>query len=116
MPQMPSVHSSQAGLPPRFVVGFGKMVEVFSSKQRPKKLTIYGDDFKWVLLAVSRAPLPITGVMLGRELDKKQGEEEQDAVGYLAGGLWGRECSLVWGAGWVGGGATLSNLVADTTY
>ena len=46
MPQMPTVHSSQAGLPPKFVVGFGKMVDVFSSKQRPKKLTIYGDDFR----------------------------------------------------------------------
>jgi phosphatidylinositol kinase/protein kinase (PI-3 family) len=27
------------------VVGFGKSVHVFSSKQAPKKLTIFGSDF-----------------------------------------------------------------------
>ena len=46
MPEMPNVHTSQADSPPKHVVGFGKMVDVFSSKQRPKKLTIYGDDFR----------------------------------------------------------------------
>lgn len=47
MPHMPNVHSSLGHSPPTLVVGFGKMVDVFSSKQRPKKLTIYGDDFRY---------------------------------------------------------------------
>ena len=46
MPQMPNMHSSAPGSVPIKVAGFGKMVDVFSSKQRPKKLIIYGDDFK----------------------------------------------------------------------
>ncbi|KAL3131372.1 hypothetical protein ABBQ38_007687 [Trebouxia sp. C0009 RCD-2024] len=52
MPHMPNVHSKLGQSPPTCVVGFGKMVDVFSSKQRPKKLTIYGDDFRkyeWIL-------------------------------------------------------------------
>lgn len=46
LPEMPNVSSSSAGLVPVHVVSFGKMMDVFSSKQRPKKLIIYGDDFK----------------------------------------------------------------------
>ena len=47
IPQMPNMHSSDPGKVTVHVAGFGKMVDVFSSKQRPKKLTIYGDDFKY---------------------------------------------------------------------
>jgi len=37
-------------LPPDVhVVGFGKTVSVFSSKQKPKELTIYGSDFRCAL-------------------------------------------------------------------
>jgi phosphatidylinositol kinase/protein kinase (PI-3 family) len=37
------------GMPPDVhVAGFGKTVNVFSSKQRPKELTIYGSDFRSV--------------------------------------------------------------------
>lgn len=47
MPAMPSVQGpSIEATVPVHVAGFGKVVDVFSSKQRPKKLTIYGDDFK----------------------------------------------------------------------
>ena len=46
LPEMPNVSSSSPGLAPIHVVSFGKMVDVFTSKQRPKKLIIYGDDFK----------------------------------------------------------------------
>jgi len=46
LPHMPNVNSSSSGAVPVHVVSFGKMVDVFSSKQRPKKLIIYGDDFK----------------------------------------------------------------------
>jgi len=46
LPHMPNVNSSSSAAEPVHVVSFGKMVDVFSSKQRPKKLTIYGDDFK----------------------------------------------------------------------
>lgn len=45
MPEMPNVNRGQAGAELIHVAGFGKIVDVFSSKQRPKKLTIYGDDF-----------------------------------------------------------------------
>lgn len=37
-----------ASPPDVHIVGFGQTVNVFSSKQRPKELTIYGSDFKWV--------------------------------------------------------------------
>ena len=46
MPEMPNVQRSHAGAAPIHVAGFAKIVDVFSSKQRPKKLTIYGDDFR----------------------------------------------------------------------
>ena len=46
MPEMPNVNRRHAGAEPIHVAGFGKIVDVFSSKQRPKKLTIYGDDFR----------------------------------------------------------------------
>ena len=48
LPAMPSVQGSSSGAAgrPVCVAGFGKVVDVFTSKQRPKKLTIYGDDFK----------------------------------------------------------------------
>lgn len=48
MPAMPSVQASAslAAAQAVHVAGFGKVVDVFSSKQRPKKLTIYGDDFR----------------------------------------------------------------------
>ena len=54
MPWMPTV-SDVAGGPPRGVriAGFAKSVDMFSSKQRPKKLTIIGDDFRWALLWLS---------------------------------------------------------------
>jgi DNA-dependent protein kinase catalytic subunit len=29
------------------IVGFGRRVEVYSSKQKPKLLTVYCDDFRW---------------------------------------------------------------------
>ncbi len=46
MPEMPAVGRASPGSAPIHVVGFGKLVDVFTSKQRPKKLVIYGDDFK----------------------------------------------------------------------
>lgn len=48
MPAMPSVQASNslAATAAVYVAGFGKVVDIFGSKQRPKKLTIYGDDFK----------------------------------------------------------------------
>ncbi len=50
VPSMPSMGALAGNLPPDVhVVGFGKTVNVFSSKQRPKELTIYGSDFKCVL-------------------------------------------------------------------
>ena len=47
LPAMTSVQSVAAG-PPRDIgiVGFGKAVHVFSSKQQPKRLTIYAADFR----------------------------------------------------------------------
>ncbi|KAK9829312.1 hypothetical protein WJX72_005143 [[Myrmecia] bisecta] len=53
LPSMPSMQSI-AGGPPQdiHIVGFGKTVDVFSSKQKPKKLTIYGSDFRtyeWIV-------------------------------------------------------------------
>ena len=39
--------TTSGALPPDVaVVGFGRTVHVFGSKQRPKKLTIYGSDFR----------------------------------------------------------------------
>ena len=47
MPWMPSMGGMQGALPPEVaVVGFGRTVHVFGSKQRPKKLKIYGSDFR----------------------------------------------------------------------
>ena len=48
MPAMPSVQASNslAATAAVHVTGFGKVVDVFNSKQRPKNLTMYGDDFK----------------------------------------------------------------------
>ena len=52
MPWMPSVGSSEGGggggggLAGVHVVSFGKTVDVFQSKQMPKKLTVFGDDFR----------------------------------------------------------------------
>ncbi len=47
MPWMPSIAALAAGPPqPVRIVGFGQTAQIFSSKQRPIKLTIYGDDFK----------------------------------------------------------------------
>ena len=44
---MPSIQSIFRPLQPAVhIVGFGKTVHVFSSKQKPKKLTIYGSDFR----------------------------------------------------------------------
>lgn len=42
IPAMPGIG---AGASDVTVVGFGKSVHVFSSKQAPKKLTIFGSDF-----------------------------------------------------------------------
>lgn len=50
VPWMPSMGVLDGGIPPDVhVVGFGKTVSVFSSKQRPKELIIYGSDFKYLL-------------------------------------------------------------------
>lgn len=47
VPWMPSMGGLEGNLPPDVhIVGFGRTVNVFSSKQRPKELTIYGSDFK----------------------------------------------------------------------
>ena len=47
VPWMPSVGGMQGAPPPEVsVVGFGRSVHVFGSKQRPKKITIYGSDFR----------------------------------------------------------------------
>ena len=47
MPWMPSMGGLAGSLPPDVhVVGFGKTASVFSSKQKPKELTIYGSDFR----------------------------------------------------------------------
>lgn len=47
MPAMPGIGAGAgaSGEPPLTIVGFGKAVHVFSSKQAPKKITIYGSDF-----------------------------------------------------------------------
>ncbi len=51
MPWMPSISELTGALPPEVhVVGFGKTASVFSSKQKPKELTIYGSDFRFQLL------------------------------------------------------------------
>ena len=57
MPWMPSMGTLAGSLPPDVhVVGFGKTVSVFSSKQKPKELTVYGSDFRYSWLAP--APIP----------------------------------------------------------
>ena len=44
---MPSIAGLAAGPPqPVHITGFGQTMNVFNSKQRPIKLTIYGDDFR----------------------------------------------------------------------
>lgn len=98
MPQMPNVHSSQAGVPAKYVVGFGKMVDVFSSKQRPKKLTIYGDDFRCVPFGVSGSASAYNWCAAGH----RSGQEGAGGMARgqkAAGRAWGREC---WARG--GGG------------
>lgn len=42
MPAMPGFGDAAAAVT---IVGFGKAVHVFSSKQAPKRVTIYGSDF-----------------------------------------------------------------------
>lgn len=42
IPAMPGIGGGASDVT---VVGFGKSVHVFSSKQAPKKLTIFGSDF-----------------------------------------------------------------------
>ena len=47
MPWMPTPQAAAFGPPEQIhVAGFSKQVTVFSSKQRPLKLTIYGSDFR----------------------------------------------------------------------
>ena len=51
MPWMPSVASADGASDVR-VTGFGKTVQVFASKQLPKKLEFFGDDFRshyWIV-------------------------------------------------------------------
>ena len=51
MPWMPSMGGLSGSLPPDVhIVGFGKTASVFSSKQKPKELTIYGSDFRLPLI------------------------------------------------------------------
>ena len=53
MPWMPSVAGADGTSDVR-VTGFGKTVQVFSSKQLPKKLEFFGDDFRshfWIVKA-----------------------------------------------------------------
>lgn len=47
------------------IVGFGRMVEVYSSKQKPKRLTIYCDDFRWVQGARTQLPHTCLSVVVG---------------------------------------------------
>lgn len=53
LPVMPSVYGSSSGSDqqdldhPVAIVGFGKLVDVYASKQKPKKITIYCDDFRY---------------------------------------------------------------------
>jgi hypothetical protein len=42
----PSAAGGFAGEQEVSILGFGRMVTVYSSKQKPKLLTIYCDDFK----------------------------------------------------------------------
>ncbi len=35
------------GTGPPAIVGFGRLTHVFESKQRPKKITVYCDDFRY---------------------------------------------------------------------
>ena len=51
MPWMPSVAGADGASDVR-VTGFGKTVQVFSSKQLPKKLEFFGDDFRSHFLIV----------------------------------------------------------------
>lgn len=44
MPAMPGIGGGAGG--GVGIVGFGKAVHVFTSKQQPKRLTIYGSDFR----------------------------------------------------------------------
>ncbi len=54
VPSMPSMRALAGDLPlDVHIVGFGKTVNVFSSKQRPKELIIYGSDFKYVFALLS---------------------------------------------------------------
>ena len=70
VPCMPGLGAG--ALPPEVaVVGFARAVHVFDSKQRPKKLTIYGSDFRcgrqiWRLVSMHAAacvPVIFSGSM-----------------------------------------------------
>ena len=48
VPWMPTVARIIGGPPPQAViVGFGHTTHVFNSKQKPRKVTIFGDDFRY---------------------------------------------------------------------
>ena len=66
MPEMPSIHGSQchAAEEPVHIVGFAKTVDVFSSKQKPKKLAIYGSDFRY-----KHVPWQLHWNVAGKQLD-----------------------------------------------
>lgn len=55
LPAMTSMQSVATGPPvDTAIVGFSSSVHVFSSKQLPKKLTIYADDFRWCCSAAQQ--------------------------------------------------------------
>ena len=58
MPWMPSGGGSDdgGGGGDVAIVGFGKSVEIFSSKQLPKKLTVFGDDFRTRAFVIKACP------------------------------------------------------------
>ena len=66
MPWMPSVGGSEGGggLAGVHIVSFGKLVDVFQSKQMPKKLTVFGDDFRSHAFVIKAStPLGVTIVV-----------------------------------------------------
>ncbi|KAK9796984.1 hypothetical protein WJX73_006710 [Symbiochloris irregularis] len=74
LPAMTSVQSVAAGPPAELtIVAFGKAVHVFSSKQQPKRLTIYTDDFRqceWIVkggeeMRIDQRVEQLLGVMNG---------------------------------------------------
>ncbi len=69
MPWMPSVAGADGASDVR-VTGFGKTVQVFSSKQLPKKLEFFGDDFRshfWIVKARTSF-LPVLMPLLASQL------------------------------------------------